>query len=188
VFTLEDLARLALVGSSNDAAAAIAQAAAEARHAANGTALLASAAASLGLSQTYALNGTGLDENGTIPGAYGSAQDMATLAGEFLKRAPDIAHASLLPSVTATSRSGFSYTLKNTNPETLHIPGLLLSKTGYTDLAGGNLAIVFDAGIGHPIAVVVLGSTKEDRFLDVEMLVRATAAQFAGLTLLPDGN
>jgi D-alanyl-D-alanine carboxypeptidase len=59
----------------------------------------------------------------------------------------------------------------------------MMSKTGYTDLAGGNLAVVFDAGIGHPVAVVVLGSTKEERFTDVQRLVRATSAQFAGLRL-----
>lgn len=183
VFTFSDLAKLALVGSSNDAAAAIAEAAAGKRSAASGTALLASAASSLGLTQTYALNGTGLDENETISGAYGSAHDIAILASELLKRAPGIARASLLPSVTASSRSGFSYTLQNTNPGVSHIPGLLLSKTGYTDLAGGNLAIIFDAGINHPIAVVVLGSTKEDRFLDVVELVEATAHEFAELSL-----
>lgn len=183
VFDLEALAKLALVGSSNDAAAAIAQAAARARHASNGTALLASAAAALGLSQTYALNGTGLDENSTISGAYGSAHDIAILAGELLKRVPSIAHASIRPSVSVSSQSGFSYTLANTNPGTEHVPGLLLSKTGYTDLAGGNLAIVYDAGIGHPIAVVVLGSTKDARFLDVAHLVRAAAHEFSGLSI-----
>jgi D-alanyl-D-alanine carboxypeptidase (penicillin-binding protein 5/6) len=182
-FTFEDAARLALVASSNDAAAAIAETAAKARHASNGSALLASAAASLGLSQTYALNGTGLDENGRIAGAYGSPHDIAILAGELLKRAPSIARASLSPTVSATSHSGFSYTLKNTNPEVGVIPGLMLSKTGFTDLAGGNLAVVFDAGMGHPIAVVVMGSTKDERFLDVERLVRATAQEFAGLSL-----
>lgn len=183
VFTLEDLAKLALVGSSNDAATAIGDAATLARHASNGTALLASVASSLGLSQTYALNGTGLDENGTISGAYGSVHDIAILAGELLKRAPSIAHASVKPFVSVTSKSGFSYTLANTNPGTEHVPGLLLSKTGYTDLAGGNLAIVYDTGIGHPIAVVVLGSTKDARFLDVSMLVQATAREFSGLSL-----
>ncbi len=182
-FTFEDAARLALVASSNDAAAAIAETAAEARHASNGSALLASAAASLGLSQTYALNGTGLDENGRIAGAYGSPHDIAILAGEFLKRTPSIARASLSPTVSATSHSGFSYTLKNTNPDVNVIPGLMLSKTGFTDLAGGNLAVVFDAGMGHPIAVVVMGSTKDERFLDVARLVKATAQEFAGLSL-----
>jgi serine-type D-Ala-D-Ala carboxypeptidase (penicillin-binding protein 5/6) len=182
-FSFRDAARLAIVASSNDAAAAIAETAATARHAASGTALLASAASALGLSQTYALNGTGLDENGRISGAYGSAHDIAILAGELLKRAPDIAHATLQSSVSATSRQGFSYTLKNTNPDVDRIPGLMLSKTGYTDLAGGNLAIVFDAGVAHPIAIVVLGSTRDERFLDVERLVKATAHEFAGLSL-----
>ncbi len=183
VFTFEELAEMAIVASSNDAAAAIAEAAADARHASNGTALLASAVSALGLTQTYALNGTGLDENGTISGAYGSAYDIAILAGEFLKRAPDIARASLQSKSTSHSVAGRSYTLTNTNPEVAQVPGLLLSKTGYTDLAGGNLAVVFDAGINHPVAVVVLGSTKDERFVDVNRLVRATAAQFAGLSL-----
>ena len=182
-FTFEEAARLALVGSSNDAAAAIAEAATKIAHAANGTSLLASAASAIGLTQTYALNGTGLDENGAISGGYGSAHDIALLASALLKRVPGIMRASIDPYVTATSLSGNSYTLKNTNPEISHIPGLLLSKTGYTDLAGGNLAVVFDAGIGHPVAIVVLGSTKDERFTDVERLVRATSAQFAGLQL-----
>jgi len=58
------------------------------------------------------------------------------------------------------------------------IPGILLSKTGYTDLAGGNLVVVFDAGINHRVAVVVLGSTQTARFTDVEKLIHATLASF----------
>jgi serine-type D-Ala-D-Ala carboxypeptidase (penicillin-binding protein 5/6) len=182
-FSFEDAAKMAMVASSNDAAAAVAEAATTARHASNGSALLASAAASLGLSQTYALNGTGLDENGRIAGAYGSPHDIAILAGELLRRAPDIAQASISPSVSATSRSGYSYTLRNTNPDVARIPGLMLSKTGFTDLAGGNLAVVFDAGMNHPIVIVVMGSTRDERFLDVERLVKATVQEFAGLSL-----
>lgn len=182
-FTFADAARMALVASSNDAAEAITEAAANVARANNGTSLLANAASALGLMQTYAVNATGLDENGEISGGYGSAHDIALLAEALLKRVPGIMRASIEPSVTARSRSGSSYTLKNTNPEVAHIPGLMLSKTGYTDLAGGNLAVVFDAAIGHPVAVVVLGSTKEERFTDVERLVRATSARFAGVQL-----
>jgi D-alanyl-D-alanine carboxypeptidase len=61
-------------------------------------------------------------------------------------------------------------------------PDLLLSKTGYTDLAGGNLVIVYDAGINHPIAIVVLGSTEDGRFTDVSQLIAATLAHFGGTT------
>lgn len=183
VFTFEDAARMALVASSNDAAEAISEAATKVADAPNGTSLLKNAAAAVGLTQTYALNGTGLDENGEISGGYGSAHDIALLAGALLKRVPGIMRASIDPTITVRSLTGNSYTLKNTNPEVTHIPGLMLSKTGYTDLAGGNLAVVYDSGIGHPIAVVVLGSTKEERFTDVQKLVRATSAQFAGLSL-----
>ncbi len=182
-FTFTDAARLALVASSNDAAEAIAEAATKVQHAPNSTSLLASAASSIGLTQTYALNGTGLDENGEISGGYGSAHDIALLAAALLRRIPGIMHASMDSSVTATTLNGSSYTLKNTNPEVTRIPGLMLSKTGYTDLAGGNLAVVFDAGLGHPIAVVVLGSTRDERFSDVDRLVKATGEQFAGLRL-----
>ncbi|OGG72128.1 hypothetical protein A3H77_02565 [Candidatus Kaiserbacteria bacterium RIFCSPLOWO2_02_FULL_56_11] len=63
-------------------------------------------------------------------------------------------------------------------------PRLLLSKTGTTNLAGGNLALVFDAAIGHPIAVVVLGSTETERFTDASMLIAATFARFAGVESL----
>jgi D-alanyl-D-alanine carboxypeptidase len=72
--------------------------------------------------------------------------------------------------------------MKNTNQGVVQVPGALLSKTGFTDLAGGNLVVVFDAGMAHPVAVVVLGSTVEGRFTDVKRLMDATLAHFAGTT------
>ena len=53
---------------------------------------------------------------------------------------------------------------------------MILSKTGDTDLAGGNLAVAYDAGINEPIIIVVLGSTQEGRFADVATLASSTAA------------
>jgi D-alanyl-D-alanine carboxypeptidase len=50
---------------------------------------------------------------------------------------------------------------------------LIASKTGYTDLAGGNLAVAFDAGVNRPIVIAVLGSSREERFSDVEKLASA---------------
>jgi D-alanyl-D-alanine carboxypeptidase len=73
------------------------------------------------------------------------------------------------------SEDGFIHTAENTNKQVYSFPGLLGSKTGYTDYAGGNLAVVFDAGLNHPIAVVVLGSSLDGRFTDVRKLVDATA-------------
>ncbi|MEK7602293.1 MAG: serine hydrolase [Patescibacteria group bacterium] len=179
-FRLSDLERFALVASSNDAAEAIAEAASLA-HKSSNRELLASAAAAAGLLQTYANNGTGLDVSTYKSGGYGSAEDVARLAGALIKTSPEIAHATIEPYVTARSLSGQSHTLPNTNQDIVHIPNPLLSKTGFTDLAGGNLVVVFDAGINHPVAVVVLGSTKEGRFTDVDHLVLRTLSHFAGI-------
>ncbi|MES2994932.1 MAG: serine hydrolase [Patescibacteria group bacterium] len=179
-FAFADLARLALVSSSNDATQAIAETTGNKR-AQSGPNLLASAAAAAGLSQTYALNGTGLDESTSVSGGYGSATDVAKLAGALLTTAPDIAHASTQSSLTINSVSGVPHTLKNTNPNVIHVPNILLSKTGFTDLAGGNLVVVFDAAIGHPVAIVVLGSTVDGRFSDVDRLLTKTLEHFAGI-------
>lgn len=179
-FAFPDLARLALVASSNDAAEAIAESAST-RQATSNQNMLASAASAAGLLQTYALNGTGLDVSTSEAGGYGSATDVAKLAGALLTKAPDIARATIEPSITITSDTGSVHTLQNTNQEIGHIPGALLSKTGFTDLAGGNLVVVFDAGLNHPVAVVVLGSTRDGRFADVNQLVSLTLDHFAGI-------
>jgi D-alanyl-D-alanine carboxypeptidase (penicillin-binding protein 5/6) len=179
-FALKDIERFALVASSNDAAAAIAETAAN-KHAVSDRSLLASAAAAAGLTQTYANNGTGLDVSTTVSGGYGSAQDVARLAGALLKQAPVIARATIAPSVTVSDYSGGVHTLPNTNQDIVHVPNPLMSKTGFTDLAGGNLVVIFDVGIDHPVAVVVLGSTRDGRFTDVDKLVSRTLDHFAGV-------
>ncbi|KND50943.1 MAG: D-alanyl-D-alanine carboxypeptidase (penicillin-binding protein 5/6) [Parcubacteria bacterium C7867-007] len=180
-FMFKDLARLTLVASSNDGAAAIAHAAASSKNT-DDEQLLADAASVAGLSHTRAANGTGLDIDTTEAGAYGSARDVATLAGKLLAKAPAIAGSTVARSITVRSQDGTVHTLPNTNQDVVQVPGILLSKTGYTDLAGGNLVVVYDAGFGHPIAVVVLGSTRNGRFIDVESLIRATGAHFAGVS------
>lgn len=183
IFSLSDLARLTLTASLNDGAAAIASATA-ARENKTQNAMFAGAAAALDLTQTYAINGSGLDLSSSQSGGYGSAYDLARLAGALVETAPTVALATTESSAHATSAGGTSFTVKNTDPMVDTIPRLLLSKTGYTDLAGGNLALVFDAGILHPIAVIVLGSSKNERFTDGNALVAATLAHFAGVASL----
>ena len=182
-FSLSDLARLTLTASLNDGAVAIASATAE-RESRSESEMLAGAAAALNLSQTYAVNGSGLDVNTIISGGYGSARDLARLAGAIVEKAPDIAEATTQSFAKAVSAGGTLFSVKNTDPITGSVQRLLLSKTGYTDLAGGNLVLVFDAGINHPIAVVVLGSSLPERFTDGVALVAATIAHFAGVVSL----
>ncbi len=181
--SLADLARLTLTASLNDGAVAIASATAEHENRSQSE-MLVNAAAALGLSQTYAVNGSGLDVNTAVSGGYGSARDIARLAGALIERAPSIATATTQRSVEAVSEGGTSFSVMNTDPIIGTVPRLLLSKTGYTDLAGGNLVLVFDAGMQHPVAVVVLGSSLKARFTDGATLVAAALAHFAGVVSL----
>jgi len=182
-FTLYDLARITITASLNDGATAIAIATATSENRSQHE-MLAGAAAALNLTQTYAVNGSGLDVNSAISGGYGSARDLARLAGALVDEASSIADATTESSAQATSVEGKTVSVKNTDPMINTIPGLLLSKTGYTDLAGGNLALVFDVGIKHPVAVVILGSSQKARFTDGTALVAATLAHFAGVASL----
>jgi D-alanyl-D-alanine carboxypeptidase len=126
----------------------------------------------LGLKHTYFVNENGLDI-GDVSGGYGSAIDIATLMQYMLENEPDVLEATKYQSITVNSESE-THTGTNTNIDIGKIPGLLASKTGFTDMAGGNLAVAFDASIGHPIIVVVLGSTLDGRFDDVSKLVDAS--------------
>ena len=127
-----------------------------------------------GLSATYFLNETGLDENAEISGGYGSARDAARLIAYAYRAHPELFGATTQSESVFTEENGNRHEADNTNKIVAEIPMLRASKTGFTDLAGGNLAVVFDAGIGKPIAVSVLGSTKDGRFEDVKNLVDAT--------------
>ncbi|HEY4515478.1 MAG TPA: hypothetical protein VJJ22_05000 [Candidatus Paceibacterota bacterium] len=119
----------------------------------------------LGLRQTFYLNASGLDITDTISGAYGSALDQAILMTKIYNEYPSVMHCTTEKLATLGS-----ITKTNTNTSIDRIIGIAGSKTGFTDLAGGNLAIIFDAGIEEPVVIIVLGSSQEGRFLDAERL------------------
>jgi len=128
----------------------------------------------LGMNDTSFITTTGLDiNNETEPSAYSSARDITNLFGYILRNYPEILEPTRLEAITRTSISNRQHHVLNTNPFVSDIPLLIGSKTGFTDNAGGNLIIAFDAGLGHPVIVAVLGSTPEGRFTDVEELVKA---------------
>lgn len=136
-------------------------------------------AVSLGLTQSYFINESGLDTSTLIGGGYGSARDIASLLAYIIFNRPGLLEATAYGSLNFISEDQFVYNATNTNAAIGNIPGLLASKTGYTDLAGGNLAIAFDAGINHPIVAVVLGSSFDGRFRDIEKLVDASLEELA---------
>lgn len=173
-WVVHDLIDFTLMTSSNDGAAALATAVERATNT-DIAVLLNQLAQELGLSQTYFLNETGLD-NGSISrsGAYGSARDMAALFTYAYKTAPDTFAATVAPTHTFTNADGKEYEAVNTNKALSDLPGLVFGKTGFTDLAGGNLVVVTESEPGHPFVTVVLGSTVEARFADAIALVHAT--------------
>jgi len=126
----------------------------------------------LELKQTYFINESGLDE-GILSGGYGSAIDVAKLMQYMLINHPEILEATKYSNIEISSFDA-SHNAKNTNTDIGSIPSLIASKTGFTNMAGGNLVIAFDASIGHPFIVVVLGSSLDGRFEDVSKLVSAT--------------
>lgn len=162
---LRDLLKLSLVASSNDAMAAAAHSVGDSY-----VAQMNSTAARLGLSKTYFLNPTGLDVNQEVAGGYGSAYDVARLAGAFFTKHPEYFSFTTQKSVSITEGDRVVTSLATAAPM-LDIPGFLGAKTGYTRLSQGNLVAIFDIEIGHPVAVVVLGSTELGRFTDVRTLI-----------------
>jgi D-alanyl-D-alanine carboxypeptidase (penicillin-binding protein 5/6) len=178
VFPAKKLADFALISSYNSAAYTLASSVGELLGEEDSVVQFVAAmnvrAEELNLNTLKFSNPTGLDVSTTADGASGSAKEISFLMEYILKNEPDI----LIPTVTKSARLyntvGDFHEANNTNNILADIPNLLGSKTGYTDLAGGNLTIAYDGGFNRPIIITVLGSTWSERFSDVKKLIAAT--------------
>ncbi len=177
-FTVQDLTDFVLLTSSNDGAYALAAAAGLQISAGEAIDAFVTAmnakAESLGLSQSSFSNPTGLDVSSSTSGGYGSARDVAFLMEYLIEERPDLLATTRERASTFNDQLGTAFAAFNTNEIVGDVPGILGSKTGFTDLAGGNLVVAFDAGLNRPIIISVLGSTREGRFTDVMTLVTRT--------------
>jgi len=126
----------------------------------------------LGLKNTYFTNETGLDQSEIKGGAYGSARDIGNLMEYILTTQPQLFEATGSGGTVIYSQDGTRHVAVNTNDIAHLIPGLIASKTGYTQTAGGNLAIAFDPEIGHPFIITLLGSSEQGRFADMQVLIK----------------
>ena len=186
-FEARDLIDFTLVASSNEGAAILTEAAEDGLRkkyplATPGAAALwrmNDIAKNLGLSHMVFLNTNGLDESDTQAGAYGSAHDVAVLFGYAAQAAPASFEQTSRDTVKIRAKTGETVTAVNTDEVLPAIPGTIMGKTGYTELAGGNLAVVFEVGPAHPVVAVVLHSTQDARFSDMKKLVAATVAAIA---------
>lgn len=127
-----------------------------------------------GLTATVFRSESGLDVSTTTAGALSSAADTTKMLAEAIELFPHIFTETRLSALSIPNEEGVVRDARNTNHSIDKLPLLIASKTGYTDLAGGNLVIAFNAGFNHPIIIAVLGSTVSGRFEDVEKLVWAT--------------
>jgi D-alanyl-D-alanine carboxypeptidase len=143
----------------------------------------------LGLTQMQFYNESGLDiessTSGDLPqngssarasataGGYGSAHDVASLFSKLWRKYPAAVEITAMPAARIVSQDNIVHVLPNTDGAIGKFSGLIASKTGYTTLAGGTLAIIFDRGISDPVVAVVLGSSQQGRFDDMAKLVAA---------------
>ncbi len=178
-WNVRDLVDFSLIVSSNDGMRAIASVAGSQVLPASTTAetrfvqAMNELAQDIGLTKTYFLNQSGLDVSSTLSGGYGSAKDMAILVDYILKNDSHLVEATSLSRTTIYSDDA-AHTATNTNRVLEGIPNVIASKTGFTDLSGGNVVIAWNAGLNRPIIISVLGSSYDGRFEDLSNLVTAT--------------
>lgn len=182
VWRVRDLIDYMLIASSNTAAEALREAAdveikAKYPEASTDATIwrMNALAKELGLTSTYFLNPSGLDESLTQAGALGSARDISALFAYALRTNRELFAGTSREFATLGALNMTKRDVHNTNDSLSKIPHIYMGKTGLTDLAGGNLAIAYDANENHPVIIVVLGSTHDGRFSDMEKLVAATA-------------
>ncbi len=122
----------------------------------------------LGLTNSKFVTASGLtNDNGSS--SVGTAQDVMKTLGVIVTKYPELATATRSEDAVIKTSSGKIINIDNTNKSLEKIKGIFLGKTGYTDEAGGNLAIVLELN-GSYYGIVVLGSTIQGRFNDVEYL------------------
>lgn len=165
---LRDLLEIGLVASSNNAIQAAVRTLGP-----NYTDMLQATVFGLGITDMWFNNGTGLDIDTKTSGAYGSAYDMAVITANFATLHPEYFNLTQNASVVIPVGFGKTIEARATTLPLQDMPGLVGAKTGYTELAGGNVVAIFDVELGHPLVIVILGSTQAARFTDAEMLLQA---------------
>jgi len=175
VLTAHDVLRAMLIASSNDAAVAFAEHLSEAKGVRLED-LMNGKASTLELANTHFSSVSGLEDGNN----YSTAEDVAKL----LKAALDNSTLSeILKTAEVEIRSvdgKFTHHLTTSNKLLNHFDGVIAGKTGYTSIAGGNLALLARNGkTDDDFLVVVLGSKDEEtRFEAAESLINWVNAAY----------
>ena len=162
--TVRSLLNMMLIDSSNDAAIALAE------KNPNFVSLMNKKAKEIGLLNTRFSNPDGLDEDNN----YSTVIDIAKIFNYLTSNYPAVLDILKTENMIVYSADGkVAHRLKNTNALLGVISEIKAGKTGYTDKAGGSLALLvssFHFGNENNIITIVLGSP--DRFGESEKLIQ----------------
>lgn len=122
---------------------------------------------SLGINSLNLTNLTGLDNWDGSASNVGSAEAIAKVFAYMYTHYRDVFEYTKFDELD----TGYD-TIVNTNQGTNSTFGILASKTGFTYTAGGNLAVLVSPEPGRTYVIVVMHSTKEGRFQDMQKLVK----------------
>lgn len=110
-------------------------------------------------------NPSGLDFDEVHASNFGTPRAVAKLYSYLYKNYPEV-----FQTTKFSKSSNGTETLTNTNQTADQTFGILSSKTGYTDVAGGNLAVTVTPAPGEEYLLVVFDSSKQGRFSDIQKL------------------
>jgi len=122
---------------------------------------------SLGVQTLTLTNLTGLDNYDGTASNIGSAEAIAKVFAYMYENYRGVFEFTKFDELETDGG-----TIINTNHGTESTFGILASKTGFTYEAGGNLGVIVSPEPGRAFAIVVMQSTKEGRFKDMEKIVK----------------
>lgn len=167
--TVENLIAASLIASANDAVVTLAEAASGSED--NFAIEMNRYAATHGMMNTVAANATGLS-GGT---QHSTAMDVKKMLSRAYAE-PALRGYFTQPTGTLVTTEGVKRTYESTDKLLQSYLPILAAKTGFTNEAGENLAIITQGAEGHRIGAVILGS--RDRFQDMKVLVEWTWRNF----------
>jgi D-alanyl-D-alanine carboxypeptidase len=121
----------------------------------------------LGINNITLTNLTGLDNYDGTASNIATPEAMAKAFAFMYENYRDVFEYTKFDEVES-----YGDTIVNTNQGTASTFGILASKTGFTYAAGGNLGVIVSPEPGKTYVIVVMHSTKEGRFSDMQKLVK----------------
>ena len=171
---VSDMVKSIAVSSANDCACAMAEQIAGSEAAF--VELMNQRASELGMTDTYFINCTGLDDGENAAQHRTCAYDIALMSRELMKYHPDIKQFTTI--WMDTIRNG-AFGLSNTNKLVRFYPGATGLKTGFTDRAGYCLSATAEKDGLELIAVVMGCETSKERTASCKTMLDYGFANFA---------